>query len=93
MVLDAMLRRTPLIPYLQQMQQLISERVALQVNPVTLPPGASYRGPTPVLPKNLEGNLPSQWKGQVAAPVLAGSAPPTQADLWCQCAALVRAKS
>ena len=64
LVLHAMMQSTPLISYLQQMQQLLSQQATLQTNPMTHPLGSPYGGPVPMVPRAVQGGSSAEQKGQ-----------------------------
>ena len=84
MVLEAMLRNTPLVAYLQQMEQLLSEEVALQAKPVTYPRGAAYKSPPPAVPRAFPGELCARHLIRLQGPLSLGPAAPKQAGLQCR---------
>ena len=84
MVLEAMLRNTPLVAYLQQMEQLLAEEAALTATPVPYPRGAAYRSPPPAVPKAFPGELCAHHPIRLRCPLSLGPAAPKQAGLQCR---------
>ena len=64
-MLHSMMQSTPLISYLQQMQQLLREQGALQANPMTHLLGSPYGGPVPMVPRAVQGASSTERKGQL----------------------------